>query len=156
MNTEYKYLKEFNAELIRIFTRFIKSNDGEINKGKIYEYFRTYIDNLNDQLDKPIEDIINLIIKEGKFIDIDEFIGEVNYSSGVNIKNKTQLINFMKNKFKDYKLCIFQEPLMYLLNWSRTRKTRINQDFYPNLNRKVREILDEEFNCYYYICHSLT
>lgn len=155
MNTEYKCLKELNDELIRIFTRFIKYNDGKISKEKIYKYFKTYIDNLDGQLDKPIEDIINLIIKEGKFIDIDEFIGEVNYSSGDNIKDKTQLINFMKNKCKNYKLCIFQEPLMYLLIWSKTKKNKINHNFYPNLNRKVSEILNEEFNCYYYICHSL-
>ena len=150
MNEDYSSLKKFNDDLIRIFSRTIKLNNKTYIK-EIYHFFKV----MDEQLDKPIGDIIDLIVKEGKFIDINEFIQDISIANGnKQIENKIQLIDFFKWKFKDHKHLIFIEPLMYLLTWSNTYKALEDPYFYTDLNEKVKKILKKEFNAFEYFLYN--
>ena len=143
-------LKKLNDDIIRLSSRINKETS--IKKEQQKSYIISFFNKLDKQLDKPIGDIIDLIVKEGKFIDINEFIKDISIANGnKQIENKIQLIDFFKLKFKTYKHLIFIEPLMYLLPWTRTYKFLENRNFYIDLHKKVKEILKKEFNAFNYI-----
>ena len=139
-------LKKLNDDIIRLSSRINKETS--INKEQQKSYIISFFNKLDKQLDKPIEDVINLIIKEGNFIEINEFIQDINRSIDAHnytfnvkrnkIENKTQLIEYFKKEYSGNMYQLFTEPLMYLMAWKNTYK---GFDFYARLSSVITKIL---------------
>lgn len=108
---------------------------------KYQDIFNTINENSN-LIDKAIEDIIDIIIEQGEFVDVNEFIKDVNKASRKKIKDKSQLINFVKKSIS-YRY-LFVNPLFSLMPWGRTSR---GFRFYSELNIKVNKELRNFIDC---------
>ena len=109
---------------------------------KKYQDIFNKINANSNLIDKAIEDIIDIIIEQGEFVDVKEFIKDVNMASKKKIKDKSQLINFFKKSISYNHL--FLHPLFSLIPWGKTSR---GFRFYSELNIKVIKELRKFWDC---------
>jgi hypothetical protein len=154
----YHNLTTLNKNFKIFLQRCIKeaSYNNEMNLiqfNKIIKYIRDTI-NHNMNVDDAINDVIDMILKEGD-LDINEFIMDVNtyikcinneYVRYLDVRERQDLIIFFKKRMKN--TMIFKRPLYELFTWSET----INgYDFYQKLDEKIKLKLKKTFNIFNYI-----
>lgn len=154
----YNNLVTLNNSLKTFLQRYIKesSHNNEmdfIQLLRIKKYIRDTI-NYNINVDDAINDVIDMILKDGNMdintliMDVNTFIECVNneYAMYCVVRERQDLIKFFKKRMKN--TMIFQEPLYELFTWSETRN---GYDFYKELNKKIRLKLKKIFNIFDYI-----
>ena len=103
-------------------------------------------------LDKAIEDVVDMIIVEGNFNNLNEFIDDVNRCNHLTIKDKLSLVLYIKNNFS---ISFFEGPIGCLLpSWMRTQKGVV---FYYKLEksmiREISKLYDCKKNAYRLLCY---
>lgn len=154
----YNNLTTLNNSLKTFLQRWMKESSHNnrldiIRFLRMERYIRDTI-NYNINVDDAINDVIDMILKEGD-LDINEFIMDVNtyikcinneYVSYCDVRERQDLIKFFKKRMKN--TMIFKRPLYELFTWSET----INgYDFYQNLDEKIKLKLKKMFNIFNYI-----
>lgn len=133
----------FKNYIQKVISRFVKeiiveTKNKNITRDCVLQNIIKHINNL--PFDEVIDDVINIIINEGKYDinalinDANTYINHYNTKTSYNYKmiyDKQDLINFFKLRMNNFE--IITEPIMQLFVWSRTLKG----SFYSNLNSKV-------------------